>query len=341
MTARANGHGKAIPIPTPLNLAASQVKEATAERTRDFGDLPHLDRWPRGMELLGPLLPGHMFTVGARPGQGKTSVLLNVFDMLVEARWPTLYLTTETKAAEMRCIWAAMRLNYPKKNVLANAWHNLPVGAREHVTDELERQETVADVGLFVDLPRLDADTVRSALKEYALRAGYTIVLLDHIHRWQPRELQNKTAEMTSAVQGIKGAAAKHGMFVILAAQLNRGQERSPLVDFMPAPLSALQQTSALEQESNAVIMLHRARKKEATVQMVKEVAQGQRQVADLLEPNLMCGTIMKHRDWPDSVGHMLRFNVTNERLVEEGGGQMQLAPPPREPGEEKDDTPF
>lgn len=337
-----NGNPKSVPIPTPFNLASAQVEEARTERARDFGELPHLTRWPRGMELLGPLLPGHMFTVGGRPGGGKTSWLLNVFDQLVEARWPTLYLCTETRAAEMRCVWAAMRLGYPKKHVLANAWHQLPIGARDRVIEELGWQEDMAEVALFVDLPRLDAEHVKRALREYALHAGYKIVLLDHIHRWQPRELQQKTAEMTAAVQGLKGAAAKHGLFVLLAAQLNRGQERNPLVDFMPAPLSALQQTSALEQESNAAIMLHRARKKDATAAMVKEVATGQRQVADLLEPGLMCGTIMKHRDWPDSVGHMLRFRVRNERLDEDGDGQYALGPREREPGEDDDGrTPF
>jgi replicative DNA helicase len=329
---------KEIAIPTPHNLASSQVREARAERARDFGDLPHLARWPRAMEMLGPLLPGHMFTVGGRPGQGKTSVLLNVFDMLVESRWPTLYLTTETKAAEMRCIWAAMRLDYAKQHVLANAWQHLPVGAADRVGEELDRQQGLADVGLFVDLPRLDSDTVKGALRNYALRAGYRIVLLDHIHRWQPRELQNKTAEMTAAVQGLKGAAAQHGMVVVLAAQINRASERTPLVDFMPAPLSALQQTSALEQESNAVLMLHRARKGDATVAMVKEVAVGRRQVADLLEPGLMCGTIMKHRDWPDSVGHMLRFRVRHERLTED---EQPGARHEREPGEDGDELPF
>jgi replicative DNA helicase len=314
------------PIPTPLTLASEQIRDARLERARDFGDLPHLSRWPGARELLGPLLPGHMFTVGGRPGRGKSTVLLNLFDMLVESRWPVLYLTTETKAAEMRAVWAALRLGYPKKHVLANAWHLLPAGAKERVTQELDAQEACADIGLFVDLPRLDAAHVRQALAEYALRCQYTIVLLDHIHRWQPQALEHKTAEMTSAVQGLKGAAAKHGLVVILAAQLNRGQDRSPLAEFLPANLSALKQTAALEEESNAVLMLHGARKRDVTVPMIKEVAAGQRQVSDLIEPGLLCATIAKHRDWPDSVGRMLRFRVTHERLDEEHAGGSQLS---------------
>lgn len=343
------GHGqrKVMAIRTPLNLAAQQLDDARTERDRATQEMPQLAKWGRAKTLLGPLFPGHMTTVGGRPGQGKTTLLINLYNMLVEARWPTLYIATETRAAELRTIWAAMRLGLTKKYVLSNDWDRLPADARERIRAEFEWQEGIADVGMFVDVPLLSVDNLRAVLKEYAIRCGFTIVILDHIHRLTVDDMRNQTGEMSRVVRGIKGSAAENGLNITVAAQLNRAPDRSPLADFLPAPTSALKQTGALEEESNIVLMLHRARKADATAKDIKEVAMGLRQVADIIEPGVMCANIGKHRDWPDSVGHMLRFRLDNERMVEElpNGAQLTFTPPEkraREPGEENDnDLPF
>ncbi len=301
---------KVQPIPTPLTLAEQQYREALSDLTRDASDAPLLP-WRSAIELIGPLLPGQLWVVGARPGNGKTTFLLNVLDWMVCSRQPTLYLTTETKAAEMRRLWAALQLGYSASDVLENAWQRLPSDARAQIAQRLEWQTyAAADVALFVDLPRLDTAHVARVLKEYAIEAKYPIVILDHVHRWQVRELSEKTAELTEAVQRLKGAAATYGLTLLLAAQINRGQDRSPLAEFLPPPLSALKQTGALEEEANVVLMLHRARRKDATKAMAQEVAMGQRDIRDLLDPDIICVSVAKHRNRPHATGRMLRLRV-------------------------------
>src|SRR5467141_755976 len=102
---------KITQITTPLALAESQYREAIAEVRRDHTVQPQF-AWPTAMNLLGPLLPGHLVVVGGASGNGKTTFLINLFDTLAENRWPCLYLTTETRAEELRRLWAAMKLGY-------------------------------------------------------------------------------------------------------------------------------------------------------------------------------------------------------------------------------------
>jgi replicative DNA helicase len=319
-----------IRIPTPLSLADAQVRDAIVETERPPGDYPHLP-WPAAMRLVGPLLPGQLWTIGARPGQGKTTVLLNLLHDLVQQRRPVLYMTTETRAEELRRVWAAMTLGLDVDAVLENRWRDLPTDAPAQLREHLEWQAlSVADLACFVDLPQLSVDHVARTLRDYAKAAGYSIVLLDHIHRWQVQELSQKTAGMTAAVQWLKGMAAKYGFVVLLAAQLNRPDRNALGSEFLPAPLSALKQTGALEEESNVVLMLHRARSKEATAAMAKEVAAGQRDVRDLIEPGIMCAAVAKHRTRPGATGRMLRLRVSRCcRLEDDSVGQA------REPGEE------
>jgi replicative DNA helicase len=337
-------------IPTPLNLADSQRLEALAEIRRDRSARPPHFPWTSAVGLVGPFLPGHLVTVGARSGNGKTTFLLNAFDALVEARYPAIYLTTETKSEEMHRLWASMRLGYKAGDVLENAWDRLPGGAADRMAERIEFQTTgAADVGLFVDLPVLDRDHVAAVLEEYAIRCGYGFVFIDHIHRWQARDVAQKTGEMTAAVQGLKATAVKFGLTVIVAAQVNRGQDQSPLSEFLPPTVSRLQQTSALEQESNVVLMLHRQRRKDVTVAQVKEVAMGQRDVRDLIEPGVMCCSIAKHRNRPANLGRTFRLQVRDSCALEDLDHaalvRLGLAPEYTNEGTaqepEQDDLPF
>lgn len=332
-------------IPTPLSLAESQYQEALAELRRDDSAQPGF-KWRSAIDLVGPMLPGHLWAIGARPANGKTTFLLNAFDALVAGGFPTIYLTTEMKAEEMRRIWAGMRLGYDTSKVLEKRWEKLPNDARQKVEQQLEWQAfEVADLGLFVDLPRLDTQHVAEALKAYALASGYKFVIVDHIHRWQVRDPAQKTAELTAAVQGLKGSAVKHGLTVLLACQINRGLDRSPLAEFLPPPLAGLQQTSALEQESNVVLMLHRQRKKDATIAMAKEVAMGQRDVTDLLEPDIMCVAVAKHRHRRNARGRVFRLRVADSCQLEDVDSydRVRMGLPPVDEGtaNEEDELPF
>lgn len=332
-----------VPIPTSYNLAERQFQEARDELRRDNSQPPRF-LWPDATGLCGPFLPGHLWTIGARPGNGKTTFLLNTFDGLVRNRWPCLYLTTEMRAEELRRLWAAIRLGYDVDAVLENAWDRLPAGALEAIERELEARAMQSDVAVLVDMPVLNLETLAQALRQYAVKEGFRFVFIDHIHRLSVRDLANKTGEMGDAVAKLKATSVKFGLTMFLAAQLARPADKSPLSEFQPAPNSSLAQTMALESESNAIVMLHRRRREGITVQMCKEVMEGRRDVRSLIEPGIMVGSVGKLRHRPKAVGRSFLLEVRDcgrldglDHAERVRLGLAEPAPREREPGEDEE----
>lgn len=328
---------KSVPIPTAYNLAQQQLVTATTERAEHYEAFP-MPHWPDVASLTGPLLPGQLWVIGARTGQGKTTFLLNMVNGLLTkasgfAR--VVYFCTETSAAELRCVWAAQRLGYAVDAVLENRWadctHTLSgPEALTALTQELVYLSSpeVSQAIVFVDVPRLNLENLAPAIKEYVMEEGYGIVVIDHIHRYAVKDANTVTAELSEAVRKIKGSATSHRFTALLAAQINRPSERTPTAEFLAPPLAALKQSGALEEEANIVLLLHRARKADVTHEQIRAVVEGRKDAKDLIEPGIMCVSVGKHRTRNHNVGRTARLRVDRAGRID----GMTLM---REPGEE------
>lgn len=333
---------KPLPIPTFYHLAQQQLTQAANERAEQYESFPS-PHWPDVASLTGPLLPGQMWVVGARTGQGKTTFLLNLINGLLThgsgfAR--VVYFCTETPASEIRCVWAAQRLGFPVDAVLENRWRDC---SRALSADEALAQfheeliylssPQVAQACAFVDVPRLDAEHLKPALKSYVVDAsevneGYCVVIIDHIHRWAVQNVEAMTAELAQVVRRLKGLSAEKRFTTILAAQCNRPTDRTPTAEFLAPPLASLKQSGALEEEANVVALLHRARRPDVTHEEIRAVAEGRKDAKDLIEPGIMCVTIGKHRTRNHNVGRTARLRV-------ERSGRIDSLTALREPGED------
>ena len=283
--------------PSVAALAARQRQAALELGARDHRNAP---RWPwlALQGLIGPLLPGDLVVVGARPGAGKTTFLLNVMSSLTAAETPWLYLGQEMAPEQLRRKWAALRLGYPAAAVLRNEWHALPTGAREAVDADVMRQTSppLVNVAHFGDPRRLDVMALEKWVREFAGNTTNRVVVLDHIHRLRHGlDASALTYETAEAVRTCKELAVKYQLVFLVAAQLNRA-DRDVLADHLPPPLSSLKQTGALEEEADTVLLLHRALKRTVSVADLRDVRQGQRPLADVAEPNVMAVRVGKYR---------------------------------------------
>lgn len=276
-------------------LAQKQQAAALARANIDFSAAP---TWPwRGLhELVGPMLPGDLWVVGARPGCGKTTFLLNVVQHLTESNRPWLYIGMEMGPEQLRRKWAALRLGYPASAVLRNNWGALPAGAREAIDQDVVVQTTqLVNVAHFADARRVTPEQM-GAWMDAAKNWGCAAVVLDHIHRMQfGLDGANLTHEMAETVRKAKERAVKLNITVVMAAQMNR-PEREVLADYVPPPLSALKQTGALEEEADAALLLHKALKRSATAGDIKAVRQGMMDPDMVVERNVMAVRVGKHR---------------------------------------------
>lgn len=283
-------------------LNGRQIQQAHGLLDREPSDFPDWP-WANVAKLAGPLLPGDLWVVGARPGNGKTTFCLNALDNFVahslgNRAFPVLYMGTEMEPALLRVQWAAWRLGYPVHEVLEGNWAALPADARENIRWELDRmrEPLYRRLAVFAPARRMTGDDVR-AWVEYAHARGCRAIILDHIHRIRtggdPGGLRLAIGE---SVRVLKELAVKHGLVVLVAAQLNRPAERSALADLSPPPVSAFKESGVLEEEADVALLLHRARRADVDAKEIAAVLKGERPVADVLEPHTMAVRIGKHR---------------------------------------------
>lgn len=306
-------------------LAASQRQAALALGDQDHSQAPRWP-WPSLQQFIGSLLAEALIVIGARPGAGKTTFLLNLVEHFATSAIRWLYLGQELAPAQLRRKWAALRLGYPAAPVLRNEWHDLPAGAREKVDADVMAQTSppLVTIAHFGDHRRLDVMALQKWV-QFAATEGCRVVVLDHIHRLRHGlDAAALTYETAEAVRTCKELAVKHGLVFLVAAQLNRA-ERDVLADYMPPPVSSLKQTGALEEEADTALLLHRAVKRSATVGELREVRQGQRPVADVADPNVMAVRVGKHRDDGAAVDKTVRL------VVEPTGRLTERAPEWRE----------
>ncbi len=286
-------------LPTGYPEACAQVIAAQAELTRDYAGLVQLP-WRGVAELVGPPLPRDLWVIGARPGNGKTTVMLNVLDYLVRSRARTFYIGAgaEGPPKDLRRQWAALRCGYPAHLVLENRWAQLPAGAQDRVFDELQRQATGDhDLARFADVgERLTPTALADALSE-AHRVGCGYVLLDHIHRLRFERDADLRHALGEATRWLRDMAARHDLTVIVAAQLHRARaEGGPLRDLIPPTVSDLKECGTIEEDAVVALLLHRTKRSDATAKEVSAVAKNQRPVSDILAPHTMCVRVGKHR---------------------------------------------
>jgi replicative DNA helicase len=305
------GDPKVKQIPTSLAIATTQVNDAQDALYANNSDLPPWP-WADVQQLCGTPLPGDLTVIGARPANGKTSMMLNLFDHFTAAGYPTLYIGagSEGPPKDLRRQWSALRLGYPSHLVMENRWSELPDGpswmtkgapldAQGRVFADLQLQSMNEHaVAHFADAgEKLTPEVLTKALRDFRHCTAGRYVLLDHIHRIRFGTEKNPRLELAEATRWLRDMAAKYEWCVIVAAQLHRApSQNGTLRDLIPPTMSDLKETGTLEEDAVVGLLLHRVKRADADAAQVNAVAKGERPITDILEPRCMAVRIGKHR---------------------------------------------
>lgn len=279
--------------PTFAEMAGAQAAEARALGERDLSGCPRW-AWPDLANLVGPMLPGDLWVVGALTGNGKTAIMLSQMQFLAEHKMSTLYLPLELDPAHLRRLWAAWHLGLEWSHVARNEWDRLPEGSQDALAETLhelaanpyvhfpeDRRPTLARVSQWVD----------RAVSE----AGARVVIVDHFHRldFGPAGA-NYRVQVTDTARALKDLARQHQVAILIAAQLNT--DASPLDRHSPPLLRRLKESSGISEESDGVLMLSRQLNRTVGPSDVHLLNQGQANIRDMETPNVMVVTCRKHR---------------------------------------------
>jgi replicative DNA helicase len=209
-----------------------------------------LSPWPSLNDILGGFRPGALYIIGARPGIGKTIVGLQIAWELSKDG-PVSFHSLEMGKSELYNRIISMEAevyigNIEKGSLTDYDWTKVAKARTEIQKHQLAIHDKSGQNLMQI---RALANSVKANGK---LRA----VVVDYLGLIQDTERGRKRYEMITDISiGLKNLARDLQVPVIAIAQLNRGPEQRK--DSKP-DLADLRDSGGIEQDADAVILLHR-----------------------------------------------------------------------------------
>jgi len=238
--------------------------------------------------------PGELVVVGARPGQGKTSLLLNLAENIAletPSRHPdgdggVLIFSLEMTATELvqrvLCANAGVDLKKVKLGMFTHAEED----ALKDSTNRLATAPIFVDDSFTLTMPE-----IRSKSRRMRDRYNIDVIFVDYLQLVKDNDRLDRHLQIGNISRGLKALARELNVPVVAAAQLNRGVEQRSSREKRPM-LSDLRESGSIEQDSDQVLLIYRKEPEDATTHN-EEVSE-----VDLI--------VAKNRNGPTGDVHML-----------------------------------
>jgi len=236
------------------------VKEGLAESFDRIDELHKKGAGFRGIQsgfpdldnLLSGMQPSNLLILAARPGQGKTAMVVNIAqNVAVEQKIPVGIFSLEMSQEEL-----VDRLLVGQADV--DAWR-LKTGklSEQDFTKLSQAMGELADAPIFIDdTPGITISEMRTKARRLQLEQGIKLLIVDYLQLADPgRRYDNRVQEVSIISQGLKNLARELKIPVLAVSQLSRAVEhrgeRKP-------QLADLRESGAIEQDADVVMFLYR-----------------------------------------------------------------------------------
>ena len=196
---------------------------------------------------------GKLIVIGARPSVGKSALLLHLAMNALDAGRRVLLVSLEMGADEVIGRMAARQSGVP---VQAISTHSLSETQLGRVVEGFNLLP--GDRFSICTTARTAQDVRREALRMRA-GGGLDLIVVEYLQLLDAgRQTSNRTEAVGVISRTLKLLAVELGIPVLTASQLSRASERND------APrLSDLRESGSIEQDADAVLLLHAANEKE------------------------------------------------------------------------------
>jgi replicative DNA helicase len=248
LSSKASGTGLR-PVSDHLSATFRQLEELSDPDSAAWGHrsgLTSLDRKLRGLR------PGKMIVIAGRPGDGKTSLALNIATAVAKKNVPVGVFSVEMDEDEMMLalISAEAEVNIEDladQKFSQDDWRRVS-----------EATEIFRHIPLYTDYSTdLSPVTLRAKARQMQLRHGLGLVVVDYIQLMQgmptAKKHENEHEKLTGISRAIKLLAKDLGVPIVVCCQLNRAPEAR--TDFRPQ-LGDLRGSGSLEQDADVVALI-------------------------------------------------------------------------------------
>lgn len=208
--------------------------DGTAPPGMSWG-LVSLDRY------VGPIRPGKLIVIAARPAMGKSALGQQIAESLAEAGERVVFAQTEMSAADMLTRSISRRTGIPGRRLMLGR-----VRADDLPRIDDARRDASALSLWVVDRPGLGLRHIASE----AARHRATVVIVDYLQRLHS-SASSEYDRVSELSAGLKDMTRGGGPTVIALAQLSRAIEQRE--DKMPM-MSDLRSSGQIEQDSDLIL---------------------------------------------------------------------------------------
>lgn len=211
---------------------------------------------------------GELIVIGARPGQGKTSLMLNLAENMAldtinrrdDGKGGVLLFSLEMTATELvqrvMCANAGVDLKKVK----------LGLYNKEEEAELKAATQRLAQAAIFVDDSfTLNMSEIRSKARRMKERHDIECIFVDYLQLVKDNDRLDRHLQIGNISRGLKALARELGIPVITAAQLNRGVEQRSSREKRPM-LSDLRESGSIEQDADQVLLIHRKESEDGVI---------------------------------------------------------------------------
>jgi replicative DNA helicase len=197
--------------------------------------------------LGGGMVNSGFYVIAARPGTGKTTIALNIADNIAERGFPVLFVSLEMSVKQITAKRLARQCGVPYRELLMSK-----------LTDDqyLKMSGAAAKIAKLPMTVNRKAGATIPQIESMARKVkGIRLVVVDYLGLIQPASRRKTRYEETTEISGaLKTMAIRLGIPILCLAQLNRENEKEK---GRKPKLHHLRDTGAIEQDGDAVILLH------------------------------------------------------------------------------------
>ncbi len=214
-------------------------------------------------DLTVRLKKSDLILVGGRPGEGKTSLGLNIaLNAALDGHTVLIF------SLEMPLRQIVVRLLFSEAEVDTKHLQKSGRLGGEQIRKVRAAAKRIRKAPVFVDDSNVTPVELRSKARQLSReRNGLDLIVVDYLQLMSGAEpgrgrFESRTLEIAAISRGLKLLARELDCPILALSQLNRAKEQGS--EFAPPRLSHLRESGALEQDADIVLLLHRPRQKKA-----------------------------------------------------------------------------
>ena len=236
----------------PIKDALTQSFDRLDELQKSSGKLRGV---PTGFRDLDSKLAGmqnsNLLILASRPGQGKTSMALNIAQYVaVVAGLPVGIFSLEMSQEEL-----VDRLLVGQADI--DAWKLKTGKLDEKDFDRLSlSMGELAEAPIFIDdTPGITISEMRTKARRLQIEHGLKFLIVDYLQLVRGRNLENRVQEVSEISQNLKNLARELKIPVLAISQLSRAVEQR---GSRKPQLADLRESGAIEQDADVVMFIYR-----------------------------------------------------------------------------------